>query len=183
MTWLWLRWNYLLTLKSSWFSETWRLTTTNWWHPSRTIHQRSKTFNRTSSTSPAKSMKYKPSMRNSRRNSKTKRKSSKNLFIQRMTRWGKESSVTTRLENEKESKSSKSNRKWRRNKRSLMRMTRMKMTKKVKKNPMNKTNSMMKMKKNQILTSLKTTTRTLRESGRYVSMMKKYNKTKRENPI
>ncbi len=43
--------------------------------------------------------------------------------------------------------------------------------------------SMMRIKKNLISTSLKTIIRTSKESEKYVSMMKKYNKTKRENQI
>jgi hypothetical protein len=64
-----------------------------------------------------------------------------------------------------------------------MRKRKMKTKRKVKIMKMIMMTSMMRIKKNLISTSLKTIIRTSKESEKYVSMMKKYNKTKRENQI
>ncbi len=98
-----------------------------------------------------------------------------------MIKWEKESFVITKLEKGKEFRNSKSNSKWKRRRNNLMRKMRMKRMKKAMRNLRKRMTLMMKMKRNQISTSSKTITKTLKGSEKYVNMTKRLKKTKEEN--
>ena len=97
--------------------------------------------------------------------------------------WGKGSFVIIKYGKEKEFKNLKNNKKCKKSRSNLIKMRMKKKTNKVNNNLRNKINSNKMMKKNLILTSFKTTIKTLKESEKYVNTMKKFKKIKNVNPI
>ena len=95
--------------------------------------------------------------------------------------WGKESFGIIKYGKEKEFRNLKNNKKCKKSKSNRIKTKTNKKMNKVSKNLKNKINLRKMINKNQILTSFKMTTKTSKESEKYVNMTKKFKRTKNVN--